>query len=324
MKNMYLTDYNSKDVKKAPSRDGYGTGAVIAGKRDKNVVVLCCDLFESTRSHLFQKQFPKRAFEIGVAEQNMMGIGAGMSFMGKVPFVSSYAVFSPGRNWDQLRVNVCYSEANVKVVGAHAGVTVGADGATHQALEDIAITRVLPNLTVVVPCDAVEAEKATVAIAKKKGPCYIRLGRSKVPIITTKRTPFKLGQANILRQGKDVTLIACGTMVYKALLAADILAKDKIKAQVINLHTIKPIDEKTILAAARKTGAFVCAEEHQVHGGMGSAVAEVLAAKYPIPIEFVAVPDRFGLSGDPEELLKYMKLTPQEIARKAKLAKRRK
>jgi len=233
----------------------------------------------------------------------MAGIAAGLSFSGKIPYISSYAAFSPGRNWDQIRVSVCYSKANVKIMGAHAGISVGPDGATHQAMEDIAITRCLPNMTVVVPCDYWEAKKATISMASLNGPVYMRFGREKVPVVTTEKTHFKIGRAETFKDGKDASVIACGSLVYEALIAAGELEKDNVDVRVINCHTIKPIDTKTIIKAAKETGAIVTAEEHQVHGGLGSAVAEVVSKHHPVPMDYVAVMDRFGESGEPDELM---------------------
>ena len=305
-----------KDLSKAekvPTRDGMGKGLVELGKTNKNVVALCCDLTDSTRIGWFKEKFPKRYVQVGVQEQNMMGIGAGMALEGKIPFVSSYAVFSPGRNWDQLRVSVCYGDANVKIIGAHAGISVGPDGATHQALEDIAITRVLPNLTVLVPCDSEQAFKATVASVDISGPVYLRIGRDKFENFTTDKTPFKVGKADIYRDGKDVAIVACGVMVYEALKAAEELKKKGIDAMVVNNHTIKPIDEKTLIEVAKKTGAIVTAEEHQVQGGMGSAVAEVIANGNPVPMEFVGVQNTFGESGGAVELMEKYGLQAVDI-----------
>jgi transketolase len=310
-----------KDIANAkgiPSRDGYGNGLVKLGKKNKNVLVLCCDLTDSTRAGWFKKKYPKRFIEVGVAEQNLAGIAAGLSTLGKIPFISSYAVFNPGRNWDQIRVSICYSNLNVKIQGAHAGISVGPDGATHQALEDIAITRCLPNLTAVVPADAVESEKATIASAKIKGPVYIRFGREKVPTVTTKRTPFKIGKANIYKYGKDVAVITAGIMVYEALVAAEKLKKEGIDIMVVNNHTIKPIDKATLISAAKKTKAIVTAEEHQIQGGLGSAVSEVLSQNYPVPMKFVGIMDRFGESGKPNELLKKFGCTSAEIIKAVK------
>jgi len=294
-------------------RDGYGHGVVIAGEKDERVVVLCADLTESTRSHWFAEKFPHRFIQVGVAEQNLAVIGSGMAAAGKIPFISSYATFSPGRNNEQIRTNIALNNMPVKIVGAHAGISVGPDGATHQALEDIALMRVLPRMVVVVPCDAVEAQKATVAIASNGQPSYIRLGREKTPVITTADTPFEIGKAVTLREGTDVAIIACGTLVYEALRAADDLKEKGISVMVINNHSIKPMDRGAIVAAAKLCGAIVTAEEHQIAGGMGSAVAEVLATELPVPVEFVGVTDRFGESGSPAELMAAFGLTSDTI-----------
>jgi transketolase len=291
------------DVEQIPTRNGYGEGLLELGAADKKVVVLTADLAESTRVLEFAKKFPERFIECGVAEQNMMGIAAGLALYGKIPFVSSYAVFSPGRNWDQLRVSVCYSRANVKIAGAHTGISVGPDGATHQALEDIAITRVLPNLTVIVPCDAVETKKTTLAAHKMQGPVYFRFGREKTPIMATLDTPFEIGKAYIMREGSDVVIIGSGPVLYNGLLAAQELEKENISVMVINNHTIKPIDADTIISAAKKCGAVVTLEEHQVMGGCGSAVCEVLAQNCPVPVEMVGMQNTFGESGKPDELI---------------------
>lgn len=292
-----------QDIEKLPTRNGYGEGVLALAEHNFNVIVLTADLAESTRVLEFQKKYPAQFVECGVAEQNMMGIAAGLALGGKVPFVSSYAVFSPGRNWDQLRVSVCYSRANVKVVGAHTGVSVGPDGATHQALEDIAITRVLPNLTVVVPCDSVQAKAATIAIGKRPGPAYLRLTREATPVITTTETPFEVGKAQVFREGTDVCIIGSGPVLYNGILAALELEKEGVSVMVVNNHTIKPIDAETIVAAAQKCGAVVTLEEHQVMGGAGSAVCEVLAQHCPVPVAMVGVQDHFGESGEPEELI---------------------
>ncbi len=291
-----------KDVEQAGTRDGYGQALLELGDSNKDVVVLTADLAESTRVEEFGKKFPDRFIECGVAEQNMMGIAAGLALAGKIPFVSSYAVFSPGRSWDQLRVSVCYTQANVKVAGAHTGISVGPDGATHQALEDIAIVRVLPNIVVEVPCDAIEAKKTTLVAAAHKGPFYFRFGREKTPIITTEEAPFEVGKAEILKDGDDVTIVACGPLVYQSLLAAKQLEVKGINVRVINNHTIKPIDTLTLAKAAKETGAIVTVEEHQVMAGMGAAVAESLAKNYPVPMEFIGMQDTFGESGNTTEL----------------------
>ncbi|MEK7460602.1 MAG: transketolase C-terminal domain-containing protein [Patescibacteria group bacterium] len=318
-----------KDVEQVPTRNGYGEGLVALGKINPNVVVLTGDLKESTRVEAFAKEFPERFIECGVAEQNMAGIAAGLGVSGKIPFISSYAVFSPGRSWDQVRVSICYNDSNVKIVGAHTGVSVGPDGATHQALEDIAITRVLPHLTVMVPCDANQTRQMTIAAAERWGPIYFRFTREKTPVITTAKTPFEIGPAQIYWQPKkgkpEVTIIACGPLLFEALLAAKKLEEhDQIASQVINLTTIKPIDTQTLAKAARITGAVVTVEEHQVTGGMGSAVAETLASHAPVPIEFVGMPDSFGESGEPDELLiKYGMKSSDIIAAVRRVIKRK-
>ena len=306
------------DVEQEPIRFGFGRGLVAAGKENQNIVALCADLTGSVKMDDFKKEFPNRFVEVGIMEQHMASLAAGFAAVGKVPFIASYAMFSPGRNWEQVRTNLCYNDSNVKIAGSHAGVSVGPDGATHQAIEDIAITRVLPRMTVLVPCDSTEAEKATTAAAKIKGPAYIRLAREKTPIMTTKETPFEIGKAEIFREGKDVAVVACGQLVYTALKAAEELAKEGIEVAVINNHTIKPMDETTILRLAEQTGAVVTAEEHQIAGGMGSAVAEILARNHPVPIEFVGVHDRFGESGEPNELLEKFGMGVKDIVEAVK------
>ncbi|MBU2564449.1 transketolase family protein [Patescibacteria group bacterium] len=290
-----------KKLKMVPTRNGYGEGLVELGKNNKDIVVLCADISDSTKSGMFRDAYPDRFIQTGIAEQNMMGLAVGLALTGKIPFVSTYAVFCPGLNWSQIRVNVCQNNANVKITGAHAGISVGPDGMSHQALEDMAIMRCLPGMVVLAPCDAIETKKATIAAAKYNGPVYLRFAREATPVFTTEKTPFKIGQANVLKNGSDVTIIACGPLVYKALLAAEKL-KD-ISVRVINNHTIKPLDEKTILKAAKETGAIVTVEEHQVIGGLGSAVAEYLSKNKPVPIEMIGVQDRWGESGDPDELI---------------------
>lgn len=311
---------NLSQPERVPSRDGYGYGLVDAGKENPNVVALGADITASVRVDWFQKEFPDRFYSLGIAEQNQMCVAAGMSLMGKVPFVTNYGVFLAGRAWDQIRTTVCYSNLNVKMGGAHGGISVGPDGATHQALEEISIMRCLPNMKVIVPADAVEARKATVAMAKDFGPAYIRFGREKVPVITDDSTPFEIGKAYCLRDGSDVAIVACGAMVYEALVAAETLAAEGISAMVINNHTIKPIDKDTMCEAAQKCGAMVTVEEHQLMGGMGSAVLEVLAQYWPIPVRMVGIDDRFGESGDPDTLMKAFGLTSVEIAAAAREA----
>lgn len=311
-------------VEKVPTRNGYGDALVELGKTNPDIFVLTGDLAESTRAQLFQKAYPERFIECGVAEQNMMGVAAGLALAGKVPFVSSYAVFVPGRNWDQLRVSVCYSNANVKVAGAHSGISVGPDGATHQALEDIAITRVLPNLAVIVPCDYEETKKCTEAIAAYVGPCYFRFAREKTPVITTKETPFEIGKAYVCREGKDVTIAACGPLLYEALIAAEKLAKDGIEAEVLNCHTLKPFDEATLVASVKKTNACVTVEEHQIIGGLHGAVSETLGRNCPAPIEAIGMPNSFGESGEPDELLTKYHMRAADIVEATKKAIKRK
>ncbi|MBX4191424.1 MAG: transketolase family protein [Candidatus Doudnabacteria bacterium] len=314
----------AQDIKQVPIRNGYGEGLIILGKENPKVIGLCCDLVESTRMLEFAKQFPDRFVEVGVAEQNLAGLGAGFAHEGYIPFITSYATFSPGRNWDQIRVSICYSNNNVKIVGGHAGISVGPDGATHQAMEDIAITRVLPNMTVLVPADAIEARKATIAAAKMNGPVYIRLARDKTPQFTTDDTPFEIGKAFVYREGKDCTIIAAGPQVYYALQAANELAKEGIECEVINLVSVKPIDEKTIVESVKKTHCVVSAEEHQITGGVGSAVAEVLSRNFPVPHEFVGMPDHFGESGEPVELIAKWKMDSKGIIIAVKKVTKRK
>lgn len=302
-----------KKIEQVPTRDGYGHGLVEAGKTNKQVVVLCADLTESTRSLWFKQEFPERFIQLGVSEQSLAAIAAGMSLAGKVPFISSYACFSPGRNWEQIRTTICLNETNVKIAGAHAGVSVGPDGATHQMIEDIAIMRVLPNMQVVVPCDATETQKATLAVAATKTPAYLRFAREKSPVFTTAKTPFKIGRAEVFRFGKDATIVAAGPLVYEALLAAEALSKSGIEARVINYHTVKPLDVKTIVQAAKETGAVVTVEEAQAAGGLGGAICEALSATHPVPLERVGMLDRFGESGNPRELLEAFGLTAPSI-----------
>lgn len=316
--------YNPSAIEHKPTRDGYGDALVELGHSNPNVVVLSGDLTESMRAQQFAEQFPDRFIQVGVAEQNMMGLAAGLALSGKIPFVSSYAVFSPGRNWDQLRVSVCYSQTNVKVAGGHTGISIGADGATHQALEDIAMTRVLPNLIVVAPCDYWETKKTTLALSEHLGPAYFRFTREKTPVMTTAETPFAIGQAYVMREGHDVSVIGCGPLLFEALQAADTLAAEGISVEVINSHTIKPLDRDTILASVSKTGAAVTVEEHQRAGGLGGAVAELLSQELPTPLEIVGVDDTFGESGKPAELLKKYGLTSSDIGQaiKASLARK--
>lgn len=310
----------SEDIEQIPARDGFGDGLLQAGEENENVVALCADLTESTRVEAFAKKFPERFFEVGVAEQNMATIAAGLGISGKIPFIASYAVFSPGRNYEQIRTTIAYNDANVKIAGAHAGISVGPDGATHQATEDMAIMRAMPNMRVFCPCDAIEAKKVTLAAAGLWGPVYFRFGREKTPVITTEATSFIPGKTEIFYNGKKpaCAIIACGIMVYEALLAAQELEEEKIGVVVMNCHTLKPLDETSISFWAKKIGAVVTAEEHQITGGLGGAVAECLAKNYPVPIEFIGLLDTFGESGQPAELLKKYGMTAKDIVKAVK------
>lgn len=308
-----------------PTRHGFGEALVELGKRDPNVVVLGGDITGSVMTSFFKEAFPERFFSIGIAEQNATTIAAGMALSGKTAFFSSYSAFAAFRNADQLRISVCYNEANVKIGGGHSGITVGPDGATHQSLEEVSFLRALPNMTLIVPCDYNEAYKATIAAGEMHGPVYIRFGRPAAPLFTDKETNFEIGKAEVYREGNDVAIVACGLMVWQALLAAEELKeKHNIEARVINNHTIKPIDHVTITNAARECGAIVTAEEHQVHGGLGATVAEVVVKNAPVPMEFIGIKDTFGTSGEPEELLVKFGLTSKEIAEAALKAVERK
>ncbi len=322
--NIFETDAPTK-----PIRDGYGPGLVSAGEANPNVVALSADLTESTRTEAFAKKFPDRFFEVGVAEQNLATIAAGLGISGKIPFVASYATFSPGRNWEQIRTTIAYNDSNVKLAGHHAGLMTGPDGATHQALEDIALMRVLPNVRVIVPCDSIQAERATSAAAKLWGPVYLRFARAVSPVLTTPSTPFVPGKAQIFWTPKtskkpDVVVFACGTLVAEALQAARLLEVDGVNSIVVNVHTVKPLDTSLILELAESVGAIVTAEEHQVAGGLGSAIAETLVVSCPTPQEFVGVADSFGASGTPRELMEAYGLTAKHIVLAAKRAVKRK
>jgi transketolase len=312
MSNLHLASLIGK-LEEEPIRKGFGRGLVAAGELDVNVVAACADLTDSTQMSLFKEAFPDRFIEIGIAEQNLVTVGSGLTILGKIPFVSSYAAFSPGRNWEQIRTTICLNDRPVKIIGSHAGVSVGPDGATHQMLEDIALMRVLPNMVVIVPGDSLEAEKATVAMAKDLRPNYLRLAREKTPIITTSDTPFEIGQAYVFREGKDISLVTTGTMTYQALLAAESLTKDGIDAEVVHVPTIKPLDSETILKSIKKTGAVVTAEEAQIIGGLGGAVAELLSEERPTPLKRIGMRDQFGESGTPEELYEYFGLDAKHI-----------
>lgn len=304
------------NVEKAKTRDGFGEALVKLGEVNEDVVALGADLCHSVRAMWFQQKFPERFFQVGIAEANMTGIAAGLARMGKIPFMSTFGVFATGRNWDQIRMSVAYPNMNVKICASHTGVfSVGQDGASHQAIEDIALMRILPNMKVIIPCDKLETKKATFVVAENYGPVYLRFGRENMPIITTEQTPFKIGRAEIFREGEDVSIIACGPMVYEALLASKKLEEEGIDARVINNHSVKPIDRETIINAAKETGAIVTAEEHQIYGGMGSAVAEVLSDDYPVPMRMVGIQDRFGESGSSKDLQKVLGLTADDIVK---------
>ena len=314
MSNMHLTDYLAKDAVNAPVRKGFGTGLKKAGELDENVVALCADLTESTQVHLFKNEFPERFFEVGIAEQNLVTVASGLAVAGKIPFASSYAAFNPGRNWEQIKSTISLNNVPVKIVGSHAGLYTGPDGATHQMLEDIAIMRVMPNMVVIVPCDNVEAEKATLAMAKDARPNYLRLAREASPILTTDKTPFEIGKAYVFEPGEDITIIATGTMTYQALKAAEMLYKDGISAEVVHVPTIKPLDAVTILQSVTKTGAVITVEEAQIVGGLGGAVAELLSEHHPTAMRRMGMKDCYGESGNPPELLEHFGLTAKHIS----------
>lgn len=316
-------------IEQKPTRAGFGEGLVLAGDENKNVVGLCADLTESTMMLAFRKKYPERFVEIGVAEQNLAAVASGMAAMGKVPVISSYAMFSPGRNWEQIRTTIAYNNQKVIIAGSHAGISVGPDGATHQAIEDIAIMRVIPNMMVLSPCDAVEARKAILAAMRIPGPVYIRFHREKTPVMTTDATPFEIGKAQIIYSSEteaklDVALIATGPLLYNALLAAVELSKSGVQACVINCPSIKPLDEATILDVAIKAGCAVTVEEHQIDGGLGSAVAELLTRHKPVPVEFIGVKNQFGESGAPSELIEHFEMGVSHIVEAAKNAMMRK
>jgi len=325
-KEIHLSNKIFENHREKALRDGFGEALVELGEENKDVVVLCADLKESTRCHWFADKFPERFFEVGVAEQNMATIAAGLGVAGKIPFISSYAVFSPGRNWEQIRTTIAYNDSNVKIAGHHAGISTGADGATHQATEDIATMRAMANMKVIVPLDYQEAKKATLAAAKIWGPVYIRLAREKTPEITTEKTRFVPGKSYVLWESKksQAVIIGAGPLLYNALLAAKELEKEKIGVVVLNSHTIKPLDENKIVELAKKYRAVVTVEEHTIIGGLGSAVAETLAKHAPTVMEFVGIKDVFGQSGEPKELIEKYELGVDDIIKATKKAIRRK
>ncbi|NVM98502.1 transketolase family protein [Arthrobacter sp. SDTb3-6] len=305
-----LTD----DVISEPIRAGFGRGLLAAGEADERVVALCADLTDSTQMHLFKDRFPRRFIQVGVAEQNLVTVASGMARAGKIPFTSSYAAFSPGRNWEQFKTTAALNDQPVTIVGSHAGINVGPDGATHQMLEDIALMRVLPNTRLIAPADSIEAEKATRALAAEPAPGYLRLARDATPVFTTTESPFEIGKAYVLRPGTDVSIITTGTMTYQGLLAADILAKLGLQAEVVHVPTIKPLDEETVLSSIRKTGYAATIEEAQITGGLGSVIAELATLRFPIPIDRFGMRDRFGESGSPKDLLEAFRLTGPLLA----------
>jgi len=312
MNSMHLNVFRER----IPTRNGYGDALVTLG-RSKKIMVLCADLKDSTRVGKFAEKYPQQFVEMGVAEQNLVTVAAGLAAVGKIPFVSSYAMFCPGRCWEQIRTTICYNNQNVKVIGAHAGISVGPDGATHQALEDIAIMRSLPNMIVIVPADYEQTKKATMAIAKYKGPAYMRFARSPTEQMTTASTPFEIGKAQVFRNGKDICLIGAGPMVAECMKAAKILEKKGISAMVINCHTIKPLDGKTILAAAKKCGKIITLEEAQITGGLGGAVSEFLSQTHPTKMKILGVQDRYGESGEPDQLVKEFGLSSKAVVKEA-------
>ncbi|MFA5889314.1 MAG: transketolase C-terminal domain-containing protein [Candidatus Paceibacterota bacterium] len=306
-----------KDVEQIPIRKGFGEGFLEAGEKNPNIVGLSADLAESTQMHLFKNKFPERFIEVGIAEQNLASVASGLSAMGKIPFISSFSAFSPGRNWEQIRTTICYNNRSVVLVGSHAGFSDGADGGTHQSLEDIALMRVLPRMTVISPCDSIEAKKATLAAAESGKVVYLRLLREKTPVMTTKDSPFEIGKAQLFYGEKDekvdVGIVVTGSLVYKALKVAEALKKEKISAKVLSVPTIKPIDNEAIINIAKTCGAIVTVEEHQIAGGFGSAVAEVVVQNFSVPMEFIGVKDQFGQSGTPNELLEYYEIGESHI-----------
>ncbi len=321
---MTMTITLPEKVEMKKTREGFGRALVDLGEQDPRVVVLVGDLTESTMVSFFAERFPERFIQVGIAEQNMMCVSAGLAAMGKIPFLATYGAFASCRAADQMRVTVAYTNLNVKIGGAHGGISVGPDGATHQAMEEISIVRSIPNMSMIVPCDYWETYKATIAAAKHAGPVYLRFGREDVPVVTSEDTPFTFGKGEVFAEGRDLTIIACGVMVYEALRAREALAERGITARVIDLHTLKPLDQALIERCARETGAIVTAEEHQVNGGLGGAVAEVVVRSHPVPMEFVAVMDRFGQSGKPAELMDAFGLRATDVVAAAERVLKRK
>lgn len=311
-------------TEKKDTRSGFGAGLLELGRTNPDVVALCADLTGSLKMDAFEKEFPNRFFQIGIAEANMMGIAAGMTIGGKIPFTGTFANFSTGRVYDQIRQSIAYSDKNVKICASHAGITLGEDGATHQILEDIGMMRMLPGMVVINPCDYNQTKAATIAIAKYHGPVYLRFGRPVVPVFTPADQIFEIGKAVLLNEGSDVSIFATGHLVWKALEACEILESKGIHAEIINIHTIKPLDQDAVLRSVRKTGCAVSAEEHQINGGLGDAIANVLTRNFPAPLEYVAVNDSFGESGTPEQLMKKYGLEAENIVLAAEKAIKRK
>ncbi len=311
-------------TEKKDTRSGFGEGLLELGRRNKDVVALCADLTGSLKMTAFQKAYPDRFFQIGIAEANMVGVAAGMTIGGKIPFTGTFANFSTARVYDQIRQSVAYSNKNVKLCASHSGLTLGEDGATHQILEDLALMKALPNMTVINTCDFNQTKAATLAIADYVGPVYLRFGRPKIPVFIPKNQKFEIGKALHLNQGADVTLIATGHLVWEAIVAGEILSNQGIEADILNIHTIKPIDTEAIIESLSKTKCLVSAEEHQINGGLGESIARILTQYLPIPQEFVAVEDTFGESGTPEQLMQKYKLTAKDIVEKVKIVLKRK
>lgn len=307
-------DITADDITLEANRAGFGRGLLKAGQQNSDIVGLCADLTDSTKMNAFADAFPERFVQVGVAEQNLVTVASGLAAVGKIPFAASYAAFSPGRNWEQIRTTICLNDQPVKIVGSHTGLYTGYDGATHQMLEDIALMRSLPNMVVIAPADSVEAEKATLALAQDKRPGYLRLVRDVTPVFTTNRTPFSLETAQVLKDGTDLTIVATGTMTYPSLAAAHQLASIGIDAEVVHVPVIKPLDGQTVLKSAKKTGRVITVEEAQIAAGFGSAIAEFLGEHHPTPIKRIGMNDRFGESGDPPSLLKAFGFTPKQIA----------
>jgi transketolase len=313
----------STELEQVPTRNGFGEGLLEAGKRDERVVGLCCDLTESTRIHHFANEFPERFIQVGVAEQNLASVASGMAAMGKIPFIASYAMFSPGRSWEQVRTTICYNNVNVKIVGAHAGVSVGPDGATHQAIEDIAIMRAIPNMTVVAPADVHETRKLVLAAAQHEGPLYFRVGRSATPVVTTPASPFEIGKAELLcrrveTHARKVGIVSTGSLLCNALMAAKELNENGIGASVLHMATIKPLDTDALEKVAAEHDALITLEEHQVTGGLGGAVTEHLSAVKPTRVERIGVQNKFGQSGEPDELITHYGMDVASIVATAK------